>query len=98
MPWMQATSAALTGVGTPTRAPARTTAPLMKSISVTEPFSRLCSIEVLNANGSPAAARSHASTGSLMPSRTPLARATAIASATAASAVSRSAGMAYSSP
>jgi hypothetical protein len=70
----------------------------MKSISVIEPFSRLCSIEVLNANGSPAEAQSQASIGSAMLSRTPLARATAIASATAASAVSRSAGIAYSSP
>jgi hypothetical protein len=38
MPLMQATNVALTGVGTPCRCPHRTTAPLIKSISVMEPF------------------------------------------------------------
>ena len=85
-------------MATPQRWPQRTTAPLMKSISVTEPFSRLCSIEVLKSAGRPAAALSQASRGSAVVSRTPLARATAIASATAAMAVASISGRRYSSP
>ena len=91
---MQATSAWLTGVGTPQRAPQRTTEPLMKSISVTEPFSRLCSIDVLNSGGRPSAASVQASRGAAVESRTPLAAATAIASATAAIAQASTSGTA----
>ena len=65
MPLMQATSVSFTGVGTPSRRPSRTTAPLMKSISVTDPFSRLCRIDALKSNGSPFPARSHGSRGSV---------------------------------
>ena len=53
IPLIAATSVSLTGVATPYRAPAATTAPLMKSISVPDPFSRLCSMEVLKSDGSP---------------------------------------------
>ena len=93
MPLMQATRVWLTGVGTPQRWPQRTTAPLMKSISVTEPFSRLCSIEVLKSAGSPALALRQASRGSVKLSVTPLAAATSMASCTAATAVASISGI-----
>src|ERR1700682_961380 len=94
IPLTQATSVALTGVGTPVFAPARTTAPLMKSTFVTEPFSRLCSIDVLNSGGRPLPAFTQASCGCSVSSEMPLALATAIASATAAVAVASSSGTA----
>ncbi|MOA28067.1 hypothetical protein D3C78_1489860 [compost metagenome] len=92
MPFMQATSVALTGVGTPWRWPQRTTAPLMNSISVTEPFSRLCNMEVLNDAGRPWDARFQAASAWVRPKRTPAAVATAMASSTAARAVALSSG------
>src|SRR4029453_13079573 len=86
MPLMHATSVWFTGVGTFRRAPHRTTEPLMKSISVTEPFSRLWSIDVLKSAGRPSDALAQASRGSRVDSSMPFALATAIASSTAATA------------
>src|ERR1700681_1127240 len=94
IPLTQATSHALTGVGTPAFAPARTTAPLMKSTSVTEPFSRLWSIDALNSGGRPLPAFTQASRGCTVSSAIPLAFATAIASAWPAVAVTSSSGTA----
>ncbi|MNN86305.1 hypothetical protein D3C81_2037110 [compost metagenome] len=70
----------------------------MKSISVTEPFSRLCSIEVRKLAGSPSAARHHAASGLVRLRRMPARSATAMASLTAALAVLSSRGSLYSWP
>ena len=56
-------------------------------ISVFVPRSRLCSIEVLKSGPSPSAASRSTAAGSVIDSRTPVACATAVASATAADAV-----------
>ena len=67
MSFIAATSVWFTGVGTPHRAPQRTTEPLTKSISVTEPFSRLCSIDALKSAGNPSPALTQGSRGSVIP-------------------------------